>query len=224
MISRRPSSTRGLWVILAWLVISSLEILSARAQQASRPCVQCTTPLQAQSGLLTIKYRDPNDRAQLEFVFKAWRGAVRDLERTGLKPRATTLSAFSSATEFAKMTGEPWFISASTLGTNIRTQRLSALQKRGILEFTIRHEAFHTVQPATLPRWLAEGLARYFSREDARDPKSSTGLETVSDDALEIILLGRGDQSKLNSAYYEATRRAAKLVQKKGWKGTLQMR
>ncbi len=216
MISRRPSSTRGLWVILAWLVISSLEILSARALLAA--------PLQAQSGLLTVKYRDSNDRSQLEFVFNAWRGAVRDLERIGLKPQATTLNAFSSATEFARMTGEPWFISASTLGTVIRTQRLSALQKRGILEFTVRHEAFHTVQPATLPRWLAEGLARHFSREDARDPRGPTGLETVSDGALETILLGRGDQSKLNSAYYEATRRAAKLVQKKGWKLALETR
>jgi hypothetical protein len=180
--------------------------------------------LEAQSGLLTIKYRDPNDRAQLEFVFKAWRGAVRDLEQIGLKPQATTLNAFSSATEFARMTGEPWFISASTRGTVIRTQRLGALQKRGILEFTIRHEAFHTVQPATLPRWLAEGLARHFSREDARDPRGPTGLETVSDAALETILLGRGDQSKLNIAYYEATQRAAKLVRKKGWKVALQTR
>jgi hypothetical protein len=181
-------------------------------------------PLEAQSGLLTVKYRDPNDRAQLEFVFAAWRGSVRDLERIGLKPQATTLNAFSSATEFAKMTGEPWFISASTLGTVIRTQRLSALQKRGLLEFTIRHEAFHTVQPATLPRWLAEGLARHFSREDAKDSRGPTGLETVSDDALEMILLGRGDQSKLNAAYQEATRRAARLVQKKGWKLVLETR
>jgi hypothetical protein len=171
-----------------------------------------------------VRYRDPNDRAQLQFVFTAWRGAVRDLEEIGLKPQATTLNAFSSAQEFSRATGEPWFISASTLGTTIRTQRLGALRKRGILEFTIRHEAFHTVQPATLPRWLAEGLARHFSHEDARDPRGSTGLETVSDAALETILLGRGDQSKLNAAYREATRRAAKLVREKGWKNVLETR
>jgi hypothetical protein len=174
--------------------------------------------------LLTVRYRDLNDRAQLEFVFTAWRGAVRDLGKIGLTPQPTTLEAFSSATEFARMTSEPWFISASTRGTTIRTQRLGALRKRGILEFTIRHESFHTVQPATLPRWLAEGLARHFSGEDARDPTGSTRLENLPDGALEAILLGRGDQSKLNAAYHEVTRRAARLVLKKGWKAALQTR
>ena len=181
-------------------------------------------PFEARDGLLTVQYRDLRDRAQIPFVFEAWKDTVRDLEKIGLKPQATTITAFSSAAEFARATGEPWFISASTLGGKIRTQRLGALRQRGMLEFTVRHEAFHTVQPATLPRWLAEGLARHFSGEDAKDPKGSTGLEGVSNGALEQVLLGRGDQLKLNAAYFEATRRAARLVQAQGWKVALEMR
>ena len=207
---------RGLVVVLACL-ISSITMLSlGTAQQVASSRVK--------SGLLTIEYRDPADRAQIPFVVDAWRGTVRDLERIGLTPRAATIAAFSSAQEFASATGEPWFISASTLGMTIRTQRLSALRKRGILELTIRHEAFHTVQPATLPRWLAEGLARHFSGESERDPRGPTNLETVSDGALEELLLGRGDQSKLNAAYREATRRASRLVRARGWKVALEMR
>lgn len=176
---------------------------------------------EARSGLLTVRYRDARDRAQLGFVFQTWRETVRDLERIGLSAKPTRLEAYSSAQEFARATGEPWFVAASTLGSVIRTQRLSALQQRGTLQFTIRHEAFHTVQPARLPRWLAEGLARAFSGEHDRDPKTPTRLESVSDEALEALLLGRGDQSKLNLAYREAARRAARLVREQGWKAVL---
>lgn len=197
-------------MVLACLVISGFVALAS--------------PNESRSGLLTVHYRDPADRAQLEFVFAAWRGAVRDLAKIGLTPQLTMLEAFSSAAQFARATNEPWFISASTVGATIRTQRLGALRARGILEFTVRHESFHTVQPATLPRWLAEGLARHFSGEDARDPSGPTGLETVPDDALEAVLIGRGDQTKLNAAYREATHRAAKLVREKGWRKALETR
>lgn len=210
VIPGRPYSTRGWWIILACILASSLGALAAS--------------FEARDGLLTVRYRDPADRAQIAFVFEAWRDTVRDLERIGLKPQPTTITAFSSAIEFARATGEPWFISASTLGTTIRTQRLGALRRRGMLWFTVRHESFHTVQPAALPRWLAEGLARHFSGEDVNDPQGTTGLEGVPDGALEERLLGRGDQSRLNAAYHEATRRAARLVQTKGWKAALETR
>ncbi len=213
------SSARGL-IILACLISNITMLLFGTFGARAQPVAS----LRVKSGLLTVEYRDPNDRAQIPFVFDAWRAAVRDLERIGLTPRATTVTAFSSAREFSSATGEPWFISASTLGATIRMQRLSALRKRGILGFTIRHEAFHTVQPMTLPRWLAEGLARYFSGESGRDPRGPTNLETLQDGALEELLLGRGDQTKLNAAYREATRRAAKLVRTRGWKATLELR
>ena len=178
-------------------------------------------PLEVRSGLLTVRYHDPQDRVQLEFVFRAWRRAVRELQVLGFRPQSTVLESFAGANAFARATGEPWFVAASTQGRLIRTQRLSALRLRGSLELTVRHEAFHTVQPAHLPRWLAEGLARHFSGEGARDSRAATGLESLTEVQLDEALLGRTGRVKLELAYREATRRARALVQAKGWQAVL---
>ncbi len=219
VIRKRPSETppspagwgRGAFLRRFLLVLAGLGISS----------LVFATVFEARSGLLTVRYRDVRDRSHLEFVFRTWQETVRDLERIGLVAKPTRLEAYSSAAEFSRATGEPWFVAASTLGDVIRTQRLSALRQRGLLLFTIRHEAFHTVQPSRLPRWLAEGLARTFSGEYDRDPQTPTGLESVSDEALEALLLARTDQAKLDLAYREATRRAARLVRERGWKAVL---
>jgi hypothetical protein len=98
------------------------------------------------------------------------------------------------------------------------------LKTRGLLEFTVRHEVFHTAQPASLPRWLAEGLARHFSGEDARDSSTASGLESISNDRLDELLLARGSKTALNLVYLEATRRAVKLVRSEGWQYVLKLR
>lgn len=181
---------------------------------------------QAQHGFLTVTYVDPRDRQQLGVVFKAWDTAARELKALGLPPPANVrIEAAGNAADFAARTGEPVNIAASTLSTStqgavIRTQRLSALAGRGLLPTTIRHEAFHTAQPAGIPRWLAEGLARTFSGEGKADPRTPTGLEGLSDSQLGAELLGR-DPARLNAAYREATVRATKLVRTRGWKGAL---
>jgi hypothetical protein len=82
------------------------------------------------------------------------------------------------------------------------------------------HEAFHTVQPTKLPRWLAEGLARIFSGENSTDPHQ-TKLEHLTEVQLSATLEGRGAQSGLNQAYWEASRRARALLVTRGWKGVL---
>jgi hypothetical protein len=169
---------------------------------------------------LTIKYHDPRDKAQLEIVVLAWKDAQTKLRAIGLEPRAITLEAYASAAEFSKATGEPWFVAAITQGTRIQTQRLGALKARGILRFTILHEAFHTVQPAKLPHWLAEGLARIFSTENSSDP-GQTKLEQLSESQLNAALEGRDARVSLNRAYWEASRRARGLLATRGWKSVL---
>lgn len=169
---------------------------------------------------LTIKYHDPKDKAHLETVVLAWQDAQTKLRAVGLEPQAIMLEAYASAAQFTKATGKPWFVAAVTQGKRIQTQRLGALKTRGILKFTILHEAFHTVQPAKLPRWLAEGLARIFSGENASDP-NQTKLEQVSDSQLSTALEGRNAQISLNQAYWEASRRAKSLLAARGWKSVL---
>lgn len=173
-----------------------------------------------QTSNLTIKYHDPKDKAQLEFVIGAWKEAQTKLRAIGLEPQAITLEAYASAGGFSKATGEPWFVAAVTQGKRIQTQRLGALKTRGILKVTILHEAFHSVQPSKLPRWLAEGLARIFSSENSND-STRTKLEQVSEAQLNTALEGRNTQVTLEQAYREASRRAQKLLATRGWKSVL---
>ncbi|CAM3245072.1 hypothetical protein DESA109040_04830 [Deinococcus saxicola] len=128
--------------------------------------------------------------------------------------------AAGSAADFQARTGEPVRIAASPQGTVIRTQRLLALPAHGLLPTTIRHQAFHTAQPAGIPRGLGEGLARTFSGEGKMDPRTPTGLEGVPDTRLDAELLdGNPARLNLNAVYREAKVRAAKLA--RGWKGAL---
>lgn len=181
-------------------------------------------PVEFKSGLLTVTLHDSRDQAQLATVFNTFKKAQTDLAEIGLEVKSVRLEAFSSANAFASTTGEPAFVAASTQGQTIRTQRLGALKARGLLEFTTRHEVFHTAQPASLPRWLAEGLARHFSGEDTRDSGQPSGLESVSNDQLDELLLARRSRTALNLVYLEATRRAVKLVRSKGWRYVLNLR
>jgi hypothetical protein len=180
-----------------------------------------------QTSNLTIKYHDPKDKAQLEIVVLAWKDGQTKLRALNLEPQAITLEpqaitleAYASAAQFSKATGEPWFVAAVTQGKRIQTQRLGALKARGILRFTILHEIFHTSQPLKLPRWLAEGLARIFSGENASDP-TQIKLERISETQLNAALEGRNAQVKLEQAYWEASRRAQKLLATRGWKSVL---
>jgi hypothetical protein len=180
--------------------------------------------LEFKSGLLTVTLHDARDRAQLATVFRSFKQSEADLLRIGLEVKPVKLEAFSSADGFAEATGEPAFVAASTRDRTIRTQRLGALKARGLLEFAVRHEVFHTAQPPNLPRWLAEGLARHFSGEAAQDSRQASGFETASNSQLDGLLLARGSRTALNLVYLEATRRAGKLVRERGWKFALMQR
>jgi hypothetical protein len=181
-------------------------------------------PLEFKSGLLTVTIQDPRDKAQVSTVLRTFQKAHTDLAEIGLEVKPVKLEAFSSANAFARATGEPAFVAASTRDQTIRTQRLGALKARGLLEFTIRHEVFHTAQPTSLPRWLAEGLARHFSGEATRDSSLSSGLESVSNAQLDDLLLTRASRTSLNLVYLESTRRAVKLIRSRGWKLTLEQK
>lgn len=192
--------------LTAWVLLSGLSTASAQ-QVVTR-------------GNLTVSYQDASDARHLPLVFGTFEKAARDLKALGLMVPRVNLIAASNAADFAHQTGEPVSIAASTRGNTIYTQRLTALAGRGILADTIRHETFHTAQPATLPRWLAEGLARVFSGESQHDPAGHTGLEDLSDAQLNDRLLGRAP-GEAGQAYAEASRRARALLQKVGWPGAL---
>ena len=177
----------------------------------------------AREARLDVAIADPRDEAHVAVVLRAWREADRDLRALGLTLPDARLHAAASADDFARRTGEAWVVAAITRGTTLHTQRLGALAARGTLALTVRHEAFHVAQPRSLPRWLAEGLARVFSGEAARDPIGTTGLESLSARNLDVLLANR-DERRLTAAYREATRRAQQMVKEKGWARALRSR
>ena len=217
---RRPGILRGAVLVRKanglWLAALLLgDGLSVQAAPALPPATLWT------HGSLTVAYRDARDAGQLATVGRAWDAAVRDLRALGLSvPAAVRIEAASNAQDFAARTGEGPGTAASTRGNLIRMQRLSALAARGLLPFTVRHEVFHTAQPAGLPRWLAEGLARTFSGEAVQDAPTPPGLHALSTDALDRQLLARGSPGP-GAAYREATRRAGLLLRRCGWRAVL---
>ncbi len=178
----------------------------------------------ARHGRLTVQYADPRDRGQLGTVFRAFDAAVADLRALHLPlPASVHVVAAANAADFTARTGEPAGIAASTLHRTIRTQRLTALAARGLLPVTIRHETFHAAQPEGVARWRAEGLARTFSGESARDPDGPTGLESLPERALDAALQGR-DPARLAAAYREASRRVGRLLRTRSWSAVMQGR
>jgi hypothetical protein len=223
----RPTGARKTYHMLKWQIRSVAENLECKHEllRTLIGVMLIFTPISLavstfQTTNLSIKYHDPKDKAQLEFVVLAWQEAQTKLRAIGLEPQTITLEAYASAAAFTQATGEPWFVAAVTQGKRIQTQRLGALKAQRILKFTILHEAFHTVQPAKLPRWLSEGLARTFSGESANDPNRTT-LEQISEAQLNISIEGRKAQISLEQAYWEASRRAGKLLSTRGWKSVL---
>ena len=169
------------------------------------------------SGGLSVTARAPGDRAELVRVFALWRQAEGDLRAVGLTLPPTRLDAARDAADFASRTGGAANIAALTRGGTIFTQRLGSLAGKGLLAFTLRHEAFHRAQPQDAPRWLAEGLARIFSGEARADAPGPTGLERLSAGGLSERLAAR-DPAGLNRTYREATRRAARELRQRGWR------
>lgn len=171
-------------------------------------------------GTLSVHYQVKSDQKYLATVFDTWAQASRRLAKLGLQTGPVQLIASRHAADFAKRTGgKSAHIAGLTYKNTIYTQRLGALAQRRLLKSTIQHEAFHTVQPRHLPRWLSEGLARIFSEQISHDPRR-TGLEHLSPQQLDQALLN-SSASQLKLAYAEASNRAWRLLQKRGWQAIL---
>lgn len=79
--------------------------------------------------------------------------------------------------EFSARTGAPSWQGGHYRHGRITLQRLAALEERGILEETVRHELVHHLVRERggpdVPRWLAEGLATWLGRSDPPGPAAA---------------------------------------------------
>jgi len=155
------------------LAVRSINIMSLRDSWSSY-----TFPLRRltlSSEDFRISYPATIERREIEglltFLQSSRKSLLNRVASAGLKARLPALEIFINETtgDFVGRTGQPPWAAAATKNNRIELQPLATLQRRRILETTVRHELVHTLVDALgggrAPRWLAEGLAIHFAQE-----------------------------------------------------------
>jgi stage II sporulation protein D len=126
------------------------------------------------------------------------------------------LQLFPTMDAYRDTTGEPGWIAASVRGHTVRLQPMIELQRRGIVESTLRHEFFHLLVESHAkdgtPLWFREGIVLYLSNPDAMPANTAA----MTDQQMEGSLLHPATRDDQQHAYNAAQRRVALLVQRSG--------
>jgi stage II sporulation protein D len=126
------------------------------------------------------------------------------------------LEIFPTMDSYRDTTGQPGWVAASVRGQTIRLQPLIELQRRSIVESTLRHEFFHLLvesraKPGT-PLWFREGIVLYLSNPDAPPVHSPA----MTDEQMESSLRRPAGRDNQENAYAAAQNRVTVLVQLRG--------
>lgn len=132
------------------------------------------------------------------------------MDQTGLQiGTRPQLKVYPTIAIYRDATGEPGWVAASTVGSTVRLQPVSTLQRTRSLDSTLRHEFLHMLiegnaKPDT-PLWFREGLAIYL----AGNPSSrDSDKATMSGEAIDHAISSAQSQAEVRLAY----RQAAALV------------
>lgn len=160
---------------------SGMAASSVPAAAATTPSVTVASRPGAAPAALDVQIALPageeRERAALQALVRRAMDAV--ARATGqAAPRTTRVTVHPSVESFGRATGQPWWVSGATSGTDIDLLPLGILKQRGQLERTVRHEVAHAMLDRALasrPMWVREGAAIHFSREPRpgnRDPEA----------------------------------------------------
>jgi len=141
-------------------------------------------------------------------------------ERTGweinVRPQ---IKVFPTIAIYRDATGEPGWVAASTMGSMVRLQPISTLQRTHALDSTLRHEFLHMLIESQsgrkTPLWLREGLAIYLSNPEGVKPAK------VDVDALERQLHSLRSEQEMRAAYRSCAAAVADAVAKNGLSAVL---
>ena len=126
------------------------------------------------------------------------------------------LRIYPTMDAYRNTTGEPGWVAASTRGRTIRLQPLKELEKRSIMEPTLRHEIFHVLveekAKAATPLWFREGIVLFLAARDAEQ----AGPAAMTDEQIEAVLRQPRNQDEVRRAYAAAENRVAALVRERG--------
>jgi stage II sporulation protein D len=179
------------------------------------------------SGHFRVSYPARINRAEIESVLRTLEAARADmaqrLDAASLPaPALPTLELnFNETTaDFVAATGYPSWVAAVTRGARVEMQPLAALQKRGTLKQTLRHEYAHATIDAlssgSAPHWLAEGLAAHFAGEGVLLASHASAAKKMSLDELERRLNERVSAEEMRSLYAAAYADVSALVRAQG--------
>lgn len=126
------------------------------------------------------------------------------------------LQVYASLDAYRDTTGQPGWVAASTRGHTIRLQPLKELEKRSIVESTMRHEIFHVLVEekarAATPLWFREGIVLYLSNPNA----ATDAAAAMTDEQIEAVLQQPRNREEVQKAYAAAQNRLAALVRERG--------
>lgn len=144
-----------------------------------------------------------------------------DEEAIGCTAVRVRLQVYPTLDAYRDTTGQPGWVAASTRGNTIRMQPLKELERRGIVESTLRHEIFHVLVEAkaktATPLWFREGIVLYLANPDAVMRETAA----MTDGEIETVLREPLSREQVQRAYDAAQVRVFALVRQYGKKTVL---
>ena len=157
-----------------------------------------------------VAYYYPGCTIQLD-----WNGLARDLMPGFPVP---PIVEHPSTESFIRATGKPGWAAAATRRGRIHLQPAEILERRGILETTLRHELVHAGVSRSVPLWFEEGAAIHLAGEGNQYPIPVQLPEAE----LERRLRAPASEDQLRSAYAASYWRIRRAVAEKGEKSLLE--
>jgi stage II sporulation protein D len=137
--------------------------------------------------------------------------------RLEFKPQ---LKVYPTLDAFRDATGQPGWIAAFTRAHTISLQPTAMLEKKSVLESTLRHEFTHLLieqrARAGTPLWFREGLALYFA-----DAIHNTEPVQMSAAQIEQALENPQDRQQIERGYAAAKTKVGQMVQRNGREAVL---
>jgi len=148
----------------------------ATSTAATAPAVAAPAAVRVTDVLIALPVAEEGERATLLSLIRRARDAT--AKATG-RPAPSTLrvTVHPNVESFGRATGQPWWVSAATTGTEIDVLPIALLKQRGQLERTLQHEVVHAMLDQALasrPMWVREGAAIYFSRDASQRGDAGT--------------------------------------------------